>query len=108
MLPQTPAFRDPLLGDAQPLGDDATCAHTPDLPRPHEPARLQQTQMLHDRGQGNAQRLRQFTHCSRPAAQLLYDGAPGRIGESFEQVIECRRLVSHFINYSVASNGVNQ
>ena len=81
------ALGDPAFEDGKAGGLDTAGAHPAGLPGAHQAAVLQHLQVLRDRSDRHAQRLRQAGHRARPFAQALDYGAPRRIAESMESPV---------------------
>jgi hypothetical protein len=53
--------------------------------------------VLKDGRQAHRERLRQLADRRRPTAELLDDGAPGRVGEGLEDEVQLRLRVKHLL-----------
>src|SRR3954453_16946435 len=76
-LPQPTALGDPLCGDVEPGGLDTTGSHAADFLAADDTTLLKDLEVLNDRRQADAERLRQGTDRRRSLAQLL-DELPAR------------------------------
>ncbi len=76
-LPARAARGDPLLGPAQRLRLDMAGVHPSDLLRSHQAARLQDLEVLHDRGKGHVERLSHSPASVSELAQPLDRAAAG-------------------------------
>ena len=60
---------------------------------------LEDTQVLHERGQRHRERCRELGHDSRRLRQSLHDGPARRVRESAEHCVELVVIVRHTPNY---------
>src|SRR5580700_7503864 len=79
----------------QPVGVEAVDAARPDLDVAHEARLLQDLQVLRDRGPADRQAVGQVHHGGRTLAELLEDGAPGRIAQGIENLGRGGRVSFH-------------
>ena len=69
-----------LLRASQHRGLHGARPHPSHLLRPHQPARLEHREVLHDSGQRHVDRARQLGHRGRPPRQPLHDVSACRVG----------------------------
>jgi hypothetical protein len=98
-LPERPSFGDPLLGESQARGLDATRAHSPTLLRLNEVALLEHLEVLYDGGEGNAERGREIGDRRGAATQPLHHRAAGGVGQRVKDLVDAI-VVKHRLKYS--------
>ena len=100
-LPDAPLLRKPAVEQTQPApvefaGADPTC-----LPGSDESACLQGSDVLHERGKRNGQRVRQLADTRRSPSQTVDDRSARGIRKSREHRIELIRILSHEAKYYI-------
>ena len=98
-LPERTAFGDPLLGESQSHGLDATRAHSPTLLRLDEVALFEHLEVLYDGGKGNAERRREIRDRSGAPTQPLHHRAARGIGQRVKDLVNAV-VVKHRLKYS--------
>src|SRR5580698_1655313 len=91
--------RYPLLGFRQSALHQLAGARAPRLSRPDQAAALEQRNMLHERRQRHVEWRCKHGYRLLAPAERADDRAPGRIGESVEDVADASLIVSHVANY---------
>ena len=98
-LPERTSFGDPLLGESQSHGLDATRAHSPTLLRLNEVALFEHLEVLYDGGKGNAERRREIRDRSGAPTQPLHHRAARGIGQRVKDLVDAV-VVKHRLKYS--------
>jgi len=80
---------------------DAASTGAAQFARPDQTARLQHVDVLQDGGQRHVQRLTEFAHRRRAAAEPFDHEAPAGIGQRLEHPIQIGRIGKHALEYSV-------
>jgi hypothetical protein len=103
-LPERPSFGDPLLGEPQSHGLDATGAHSPTLLRLNEVAPFEHLEVLYDGGEGDAEPRREIGDRSGPPTQPLHHRAAGGVGQRVKDLVDAI-VVKHRLKYSRGRGG---
>ena len=93
-LPERSSFGDPLLGESQSHGLDATRAHSPTLLRSNEVALFEHLEVLYDGREGNAERRREIGDRSRAPTQPLHHRAAGGVSQRVKDWVDAM-VVKH-------------
>ena len=93
-LPERASFGDPLLGESQSHGLDATRAHSPTLLRLNEVALFEHLEVLYDGGEGNAKWLGEIGDRSGTPTQPLHHRAAGGVGQRVKDLVDAM-MVKH-------------
>src|SRR5690606_13179792 len=96
-LPEPAIPLDPLHLVLEPPRAEPTGPHPPDLLRRHEPSPLEDPDVLFHARQGHLKPLCEVRDRGVPAAQLLQNPAPGRVGQRRKRDIEPLCILNHSV-----------
>jgi len=104
-LPVRALLDDPALQGRECPGLEAAAAHPAMLLRVHEPAGLEDAQVLHDSRKGHGEGRRELADRGRPAAQAFDHPPPAGIGQGVQGPVQIV-IVKHELNYWRRARGV--
>jgi hypothetical protein len=87
-LPESAALGEPPFREAQAARVQATGPHAADLLGSYDAALFEDLEVLYDRGQGDAERLRQIADRHGSTAQSLDQGTTSGLGQGVEDAID--------------------